>query len=111
MGWVLKTLELPPEEDAIAKEWFEYKPVRRFLDQVEAEAEAAFAGHGRPLEIKVLGKALEFLGKSLQEAADEAEKVGGNVWDGSDPKPAMSAAEKQLLAANGVVCSLLSVQH
>lgn len=92
MGWVLKTLELPPEEDAIAKEWMDTPRIREFLKWLTLMVADAPNRPEVRLDVRVIGKVLAFIGQSLIEIAQEDGETGESGWDGTPPQAPTNGA-------------------
>lgn len=87
MSWVLKTLELQPEEEEIGQAWVEKRPFVEFFQWVSDVLAYAAEFKGVAAKQRVLGKILEFAGQQLREQAEEAELDDPDAWDGREPQP------------------------
>ncbi len=75
MTSVIETLELPPEERAIADAWVAAPEFQKFSDWYVKVLRVAWAEGDGPVEARALGKVLECIGKKLQEVADHWQNV------------------------------------
>ena len=87
MGWELRELHLPPEEDDIAKTWVEAPEFQRFFEWISNVLQEAAKVRDVVKLQDVLGQILCFAGRGLLKPWIEEDMEYEEDFDGTPPAP------------------------